>query len=551
MVQELNERDKNSFINLLKEKYPNKFYNMEEYPFYEYFYYTDYINEDYINKKLEYIDNNKYPVLRVYLNNKKLIHKEKYSLEDLSLFNDVLNLINEKYFKKILRRDSERIKIKETEIYKNNRVLIDKFIQLYNNLNINYKNKEILKLSKDNSLADFFIDDKNNFGRTYKNIYKEFIKIQNEKIENLLDIKILEGDFDISCKKKINIQEMNNRDIFTLKLPNDISIIDIFFNSSCRKILYDDLLNDKSIKEYEINFDMIEETLTNLLLKNKKLLNYEIVEFIYKYEELSLESFDLVMNIYKKNYYNKKLSRNDKELINKFYKKNNDNINLLKKIINDFVILLKYLDNNNKKCNKDNNNNEDEIKISEINNRIEDSISYDFIEIFEDNNELTVGKTFSIFDYYLKKVYEKAKIELNQYQEELNENSKELINKYYQNKEEINKKEIAYEIRLFFTLILFNFQGNENTIKNNGNEIINYLFDSSFNSNLKDLKLCQIKINQIISLYEFFAKELNEDYFDNDDKEEIKRDDSNNSKNSDKEICSNEDDEADKDDKRY
>ena len=224
----------------------------------------------------------------------------------------------------------------------------------------------------------------------------------------------------------------------------------------------------------------------------------------------------------------------------------------MKKIINDFVFLLKYLDKDNKKCNKDNNNSEDEIKISEINNRIEDSISDDFIEIFEDNNELTVGKTFSIFDYYLKKVYEKAKIELNQYQEELNENSKELINKYYQNKEEINKKEIAFEIRLFFTLILFNFQGNENTIKNNGNEIINYLFDSSFNSNLKLLKLCQIKINQIISLYEFFAKELNEDYFDNDDKEEIKRDDSNNSKNSDKEIYSNEDDEDDEDDdKRY
>ena len=35
--------------------------------------------------------------------------------------------------------------------------------------------------------------------------------------------------------------------------------------------------------------------------------------------------------------------------------------------VNDFVILLKYLDNNNKKCNKDNNNSEAEIKISEIN----------------------------------------------------------------------------------------------------------------------------------------------------------------------------------------
>ena len=516
ILQKFNKKDKTSFISLLKENYNNKFYNMEEYPFYEYFYYTDYINEDYINKKLEYIDNKKYPVLRIYLENKNIYDNEKYSLEHLSLFNNVLNLINEKYFKKIFRKDSERIKIRETEIYLNNEELIEEFIQFYNNLKIKDNNNRILNLSKDKSLADFLIDDKNNIGRTFKTIYKEFIKIQNKKIESLLDLKIQEGFFDINCKNKIKIQELNNRDVFTLKLPNNISIFDIFFNSSYRKILDKNSLNYRSIKEYEINFDMIEETMTNLLLRNKKLFDEEIVEFIYKYEDLPLDSFDLVMNIFKNNYYNEILSKKDKEVIYEFYKKNDKNINYLKKIINDFIFLLKYLNDNRKENNENNEDNiiKDEMKISEINKRIKDTISDDFIKMFEDNNKLTVDKTFSIFDYYLKIIYEKVKIELNQYKEELNENSKELIKKYYQNKEEINYIEIILEIRLFFTLVLFNFKEKDNTIKNNSNEIINYLFDSDFNSNLKYLKSCQIKINQIISLYEFLRKDIDEDYLD-------------------------------------
>ena len=63
-------------------------------------------------------------------------------------------------------------------------------------------------------------------------------------------------------------------------MPDGISFTEIIFNSSYRKIIDEKLANYKSYKEYEINFDMIEEIMTDYLLKNKKLLNDDIFEFI-------------------------------------------------------------------------------------------------------------------------------------------------------------------------------------------------------------------------------------------------------------------------------
>ena len=55
----------------------------------------------------------------------------------------------------------------------------------------------------------FFLDDDNEIGKTYKNIYNNFIKQQNEKINNLLDKKIEKGIFDSNSNNIINIQQIN------------------------------------------------------------------------------------------------------------------------------------------------------------------------------------------------------------------------------------------------------------------------------------------------------------------------------------------------------
>ena len=74
------------------------------------------------------------------------------------------------------------------------------------------------------------------------------------------------------------------------------------------------------------------------------------------------------------------------------------------------------------------------------------------------------------------------------------------------------------------TLELFQGKNKENKIKSNDN-LFNYLDNSdfwpkyiydnpNFSKNLNELKLCNIKINQIITLYKFLGKDIEENYFD-------------------------------------
>ena len=75
--------------------------NKKEYLFYNYFYYSDYINEAYLLDKIK-SKKDKYPVLlKVFENNNN--NANKFSLDNLPNFNEVLNLFNEKYFYSIKR----------------------------------------------------------------------------------------------------------------------------------------------------------------------------------------------------------------------------------------------------------------------------------------------------------------------------------------------------------------------------------------------------------------------------------------------------------------
>jgi len=534
LIKRKNDTDKSSFIFILKEIYKSSDYKKEEYPFYEYFYFTDYLNEEYISEKLSHMDENKYPVLKSYLESKKTQKADNYSLENLNLFNSVLNLINEKYSNKIPREYAEKKKLKDEEIYNNNKNLIDKFITFYNDLKLSNQ-----KLSTDNYLIDFLLDSDNKFGKTYKNIYEKFAKEQNEKLENLLDSKIESGIFDINCKNKINIQQINEKEIFTLSFQKQNSFIDILFDASYRKILDNEARSNELYKEYEINYDLIEENMTEQLLKNKKLLNGEITEFIYNNEVFANQVTNLITSFKKK--YNKNISIYDKVAIYKFYKDNSNNPLLFKNMINDFIELIKYL-NDKKKENEDkikeNTKTKDiditeETKISDVVNKLNDTFSNEFIKIFENNEGLTVDKASEIFLYYLKLSFDFIKDQLKNYQNELDDKTKEAIKNYYQIEHPISQKNFACAIRLFTTLVLFLEEDKENKIKSNRNNLVNYLKapdlwnkdiyeNDDFNKNLNELKLFNAQINQILSLYETLGKDI-EPNFVNDVLDQIEK----------------------------
>ena len=541
-----NDEDKNSFISLLKETYVSSEYEKDKYPFYEYFYYTDYLNEEYINKKLKEKDENIYPVLQLYLNSKyNKEDKDSYSLVNLNLFNNVLNLINEEYSNKIPREYAEKHKLKDLEIYEKNLELINEFINLYNKLPKEANDKN-LSISISNNLSDFLLDDNNKFGNSYKKIYIKFAKEQNQKLENLLDIKIEKGIFEQNCKNRINIQQVNEKEIFTMILPKKVSFMNILFDSSYRKILDSEVKSNELYKEYEINFDLIEENLTESLLKNKKLLNEDIntiSSFIYNNEVFNNQVTDLI-TLFNKRYNHKPIDLYNQVDIYKF-SKDNQNSNLCKDIINDFITLIKYLndkrkekDNENiiidktKENNKENKENDfkitEETKIYDVVNQLKDSFSNNFIKIFENKDNLTIDKTSDIFTYYLKLIFELVMDELKDYQDKkLDDESKTKIDNYSEKDHPIKKEDFACAIRLFTTLVLFlekEKEDKEKKIKNNRNNIVNYLKASDFwrdiydhpdfNKNLNELRDINAKISQIIPLYEALGKDIKDTDYD-------------------------------------
>ena len=168
-----------------------------------------------------------------------------------------------------------------------------------------------------------------------------------------------------------------------------------------------------------------------------------------------------------------------------------------------------------------------EYKLYElIKSSLKNNVSNSFTKIFENNEELTVDKTFNIFNYYLKIIFNKVKNELQNYQEELDENTKKAINKYYQKIRLLSKKIFARAIRLFVTLVLFREKDKENIIKFNYNNLLNYLKipdlwpkyiynNKNFIKNINELiSLCNIHINQALALYEFLGKDIDDKYFE-------------------------------------
>ena len=504
-------------INLLEEIEENN----KNYPLCEYFYYSDYLNENNIYEKLKNKEYRKYPVLNEYLKN-----KNNYSfMSNLSIFNEVLNLFREKYSCFITREQAEKTMLKDVDLYKNNMEKIDKFIKFYNSLEDNQKNN--ISISNKDKLFKFFIDDNNKdsnpIGQSYIDIYNEFIEIQNKAVEPLLDIKIENDVYDANCKKKVNIQNVKENEIFSLELPKKHPFLDIIFNNSYKKYA---LNEDKtSANIYEINFEEIEKNMAELLLKNKKLFNKNISKFIYKNEDIDLENIDIITK-FNKLYSYEDLLLEDKFIIYNYYKEHQENINILKNIINDFKTLIIYLIKikNDNKDDEDNNKLNEKSKIFEGFQIIENELyEKNFKFIFKDI-DITISKLSNIFEFFLIIIYPSIKKELSDYEVEIPEDKLKLINDYFKENHIITKENLSFALCMFSSSFLSEIKDKEKKIKKNSNNFVNY-FDipdiwekkiyikNEFKQELMNIKTLKIQFNQITKLYEIIGKEFNEIYF--------------------------------------
>ena len=117
--------------------------------------------------------------------------------------------------------------------------------------------------------------------------------------------------------------------------------------------------------------------------------------------------------------------------------------------------------------------------------------------------------------------------ELKDYQENLDKESEKKVDNYSEKDHPIKKENFACAIRLFTTLVLFlekEKEDKEKKIKNNRNNLVNYLkapdlwrdiYDLPyFNKNLNELRDINAKISQIISLYKALGKDIKDTDYD-------------------------------------
>ena len=520
--------NKFSFQDMMEDRYNDL--NKKEYLFYNYFYYSDYINEAYLLDKIK-SKKDKYPVLlKVFENNNN--NANKFSLDNLPNFNEVLNLFNEKYFYSIKRDKAMTLQLKDLkdeEIYIQNRNEIKSFINFYNNLNYKDTKNENLILSEKSKLADFFIDDGNEFGRSYKEIYGEFIKEQNTEISDLLDNKIENEVFERNCKDKINIQSADSKEVFITTLSEKFSLVEVIFNSSYRKIALDKDYN--SYNQFHVNLDLIEDEMTEKLLRNRKLFNESIINFVYSNEKLEFENKNIITE-FNQLYKIEKINLRDKTILYKFYQDNKEkNIDFFLSILTDFNQLIIFLNNNKKLLNEEKNNAlvlKDNSRIIEVLEKFT-KVSDDFTNLFKENDSLIISKTTYLFEYYRDLIFSKIKYELKEFQKELENEQKDSIKNCFEKQTTITEKIFKAAIRAFIVLFLILEKDKENNIKQNECNIINY-FDipdiwdittssiGNFKEELNNLRQLNIKVNQIISLYDFLVDDIDSKYF-----EDVKR----------------------------
>ena len=303
--------------------------------------------------------------------------------------------------------------------------------------------------------------------------------------------------------------------------------------------------------------NLTEDKMTDLLLKNKKLVNNEIILFDYNNEVFSNEINDLISNFKYPDRQN--LSIDDKVILYNYIFNNPGNDAKYQSIINNFITLIEYINKN-----KDNKINK-ETKISQIEIvQKGQNISVDFQSIFkpDDNkdekekadnkkdkkdkkDDLIVNKLPNMLNYFLEIIFKYIKKDIEKYQqkkedkkekdnldEELIKNLDKIFNK---NDMVIKKESLASAIRIFISLVLYREKENdkERKIKSNRKNIIDYLKakdlwetniynNSQFEENLERIKSLNIKIQEILWFY-YYLVDNKDEGFENEVEEHIRK----------------------------
>ena len=523
----------NSALYLLNEYNNLSLYN-EKYPFYKYFLYTNYVLENNIESQSKYI------VLEKYLNKDKYDDKIQ-NLKTLDIFNRFNNLILETYSNKITKEEAEQIKIEELKNGDN----IEERKSLYEEYfkKIKTIDKDLI-LRKGDPISKFLINKNSDEGKKLIEIYKKYIKDQNDLIYEIAKEKHYQKGFPLP--EKINVQIIKKEEIFSFDLGKTC-LTEIIFESSNR---------DSNFRNIIVNYDKIEEKLTEILLKNKKLLNDNITYFVFKDEKITPNYNEFIKNYRPL----KELTKYEKIKIKEYYDKKINNIEQCINIINDFDKIILALneefkfkkmqeteapkDETSKTSELENNYNIEEEKnkkIKEIKNfkrsNSNNIYSSEFDELLDIDDNFTLDKIINIFLFSEKIMFVNIiKKELTKYSKELDDKIKNKIDEFYNCKDLLLTKEVLTNaIRRYLSRYLIREKNKEKIMQGNSRNFTYYLniedlWDNEINDNdiqkqkeIIAIENINITFEQIVSLYDY----LEGDNFINNELNELKEEKNN------------------------
>ena len=501
----MREKELNNLTSIIKEINDLKNYKEEYYPYYKYFLYSDYLDKDFFRIKLQEEKKiGKYFIINLYLN--KDLNNKEFN-KHFFCFNSVIKLLHNQYSNKITRNIAKRIIFENTNIYKRNQKLCDMFLDI-----INSKIKDN-KLTKESSLEYFLINTSNKYYEILKEIYKDFSKIQNDTLYEIINKKniINNNNFEF---EEINIQEAQKEDLIFFDFENQSEILEIFLMNTFKNI-YDENYEIKynNYNSYSIDFDSIEKILESNFIRNACLLKADKIEEMKYLEE---DILDDGLNEFNKNIKIEDLKEKDKKEFIIFYRKKLEN-NLLSCLeVNEGIInIIKYVNKDFKRINNSkslyNIINEEKF-FYKVNDDLKEFLN-------NNNNNFIVSKLTNLLIYFEKLYFEFAIEEREEYQEKITEETKSKINEFYNRNEIlITKEALSISIMKFLLNLEINkkndinglFEINDNVFDylNNqflwSNEIYN---DIRFIKEYEELKNLGIKFRNIYDFYNYISKE--------------------------------------------
>ena len=362
----------------------------------------------------------------------------------------------------IYREDKDNFQLK----FENYKSLWNNYLskEIKKNINISFYSEKFKEELNGNERLSYYLNDNDEkgYGIFIKMGYQKFIEWQNCFLQPIIDsYKNIEGktnnilkSYIPQIKKAINIQKATKRQVLLIE-----NCFNKKYFSSFNELLYAYFERDSINYDHFIyDFVKIEEKLAEYILPGKCLFNKEKIEYIiYQNEGYKLANYDFLYNFEKK-YGALELNEEEKKKLFIYAKKEYNNFF---SIYNSFILLVRYLNNNNEQKN---------LKIIDIIGKAEKKymkFSDQFINFFQnEGKDIIIEKLLESILYMEYISFENLKDNINnKFKETLDKGPQEKIRKYFKTLHKditITKCEIATALRRFITRILLNNDENEN-----------------------------------------------------------------------------------------